>query len=188
MDLYKCSSTSSPSASLSKGLWVSMGVLAVLTSLKPNFFKISVTYLSWLIKIPSSFCFTCSPRKNSKADFENLKRALTDPSMSASAPGLFLACSGFGVSFVILCVPNVYLSSLKHKGDLFNISPTKNIDGGALNFETRRSNKVHDDIVQEGYGNENENENDFNSLHSYQYNANMSTRIGEQWTDADANA
>ncbi|GKE08536.1 hypothetical protein Tco_1412087, partial [Tanacetum coccineum] len=53
------------------------------------------------------------------------------------------------------------------------------MDGGALNFETRGSNKVHDDIVQEGYGNENENENEFNSLHSYQDTANMSTRIGE---------
>nr|GEX24587.1 hypothetical protein [Tanacetum cinerariifolium] len=38
-------------------------VLALFTMVKSNFFKISATYLSWLMKIPSSFCFTCNPKK-----------------------------------------------------------------------------------------------------------------------------
>ncbi|GKF29760.1 putative ribonuclease H-like domain-containing protein, partial [Tanacetum coccineum] len=54
---------SSASSSLSNALLVLIGVLAGFTVAKPNFFNISTTYLSWLMKIPSSFCFTCNPKK-----------------------------------------------------------------------------------------------------------------------------
>nr|GEU40156.1 hypothetical protein [Tanacetum cinerariifolium] len=62
-----CTSTSSPSGSLSKGFSVSMGVLADFPSVNLNFLKISATYLSWLINIPSFFCFTCRPKKNASS-------------------------------------------------------------------------------------------------------------------------
>nr|GEZ45021.1 hypothetical protein [Tanacetum cinerariifolium] len=68
IDLYKCTSTSSAFASLINALLGSIGVLAVFTEEKPNFFKISATYLSWMMKIPSSFCFTYNPKKKVSND------------------------------------------------------------------------------------------------------------------------
>ncbi|GKC22253.1 ribonuclease H-like domain-containing protein, partial [Tanacetum coccineum] len=44
-------------------LVVSIGVLAVFHEEKSNFFNISATYLSWLMKIPSFLCMTYNPKK-----------------------------------------------------------------------------------------------------------------------------